>query len=99
MVDPRKILDVEPVALEDVKPGDFIAGRSWSRPRLVLMADATSAGQTLLLADPDSEFASANGVRKLTPEGFAQRAPFRRYPQLTALWAAAKTPSAEEDNL
>lgn len=73
-MDSRKIMNIEPVTLEQVKVGDLIAAPSWSRPRLVASIDANAEGKTLALEEPDSERANENGLRVVSAAEWQSRA-------------------------
>ena len=88
--DPRHLLVVELVGSAlDVTEGDWVAASGWTRPRRVEFVDTCEAGAVLHIADPDEGRTNDYGVRRLDPEGWQRRAPWRRYPNLRCIWDAA----------
>lgn len=88
-MDPRKLYDTEAVAFDDVGDGDWIAARSWSRPRRVELVEHRNGGAVLLIADPDESRTDENGIRAIDAEGWTQRGEWFRFPNLKRVWERA----------
>lgn len=89
IIDPRNLLDSEPVDFGEIEEGDFIS-YGWKRPRRVEVAEHQDGERVLFLAEPDeSRRDPESRCRRLTASDAANRGTAQRFPFLRTLWAAA----------
>jgi hypothetical protein len=69
MPDPKKLFEPEEIRWEQIKEGDWIRPKKWSRARRVELIEYRDGQRILFLADPDQE-----EPREIDLDAFVSRA-------------------------
>jgi len=103
-IDPFKVMESVPITddsesepmvgnmgFSELREGDFVRPKSWSRPRVIVLAEENGEGRVYHLADPD-HFPE---YRKLTLPEFQNRSGWVCYPSLSRLYRGYQPPVVE----